>query len=391
MAIVQISQIQVRRGLNSDLPQLASGEMGWSLDTRQLYIGNGTTAEGAPTEGITEILTQYSNLLEVGISYTFQGTESGYTSITGPNALSPVVRTLQQLLDEDVSVKDFGAKGNGTTDDTVAINRAIQQVYYSGLNGTSYINSQRVIKFPAGTYIITGQILLPPNITIVGDGRDNTVISSTYTGGAAFVTCDSLFQTGAGFGTNGATLPKAMSFKGLTFALTGSAVLFYADSVTGIVFDQVKFSGGTYNLAVYNSKATSNYVKIEDSVLTGSTTAPIYEPSDSNTGLITRTNYFDTRKQNLPNSTATTITSLSAGAGVVRYQLTDLSNNYRIGELKYNNSNGVLSFDDEWTEPLTSMGANLYATASGNLVCTPGNVNISPYTTTFKYNITQFV
>ena len=36
MSIVQISQIQVRRGLNQDLPQLASGELAWSNDTRQL-------------------------------------------------------------------------------------------------------------------------------------------------------------------------------------------------------------------------------------------------------------------------------------------------------------------------------------------------------------------
>jgi len=60
MAIVQISRIQQRRGLNQDLPQLASAELAWSVDTRQLYIGNGTLAEGAPTEGVTEILTEYS-------------------------------------------------------------------------------------------------------------------------------------------------------------------------------------------------------------------------------------------------------------------------------------------------------------------------------------------
>ena len=69
MAIVQISQIQVRRGLNQDLPQLAAGEFGWSQDTRQLYIGNGTTAEGAPVEGQTEILTQFS-ILDFTNSYS---------------------------------------------------------------------------------------------------------------------------------------------------------------------------------------------------------------------------------------------------------------------------------------------------------------------------------
>ena len=73
MAIVQISRIQHRKGLQQDLPQLASAELGWSVDTRQLYIGNGTIAEGAPVEGITEILTQYSDILNIGNQYIFKG------------------------------------------------------------------------------------------------------------------------------------------------------------------------------------------------------------------------------------------------------------------------------------------------------------------------------
>lgn len=64
MAITQISQIQVRRGLNQDLPQLATGELAWSTDTQQLYIGNGSIGapDYAPLPGHTEILTQYSIL-----------------------------------------------------------------------------------------------------------------------------------------------------------------------------------------------------------------------------------------------------------------------------------------------------------------------------------------
>ena len=62
MAILQISKIQHRRGLQQDLPQLASAELGWSIDSRRLYIGNGSVTEGAPTEGITEVLTEFSIL-----------------------------------------------------------------------------------------------------------------------------------------------------------------------------------------------------------------------------------------------------------------------------------------------------------------------------------------
>lgn len=64
MAITQISQLQVRRGLEEDLPQLAAGEFGWSTDTQRLYIGNGVLGapDYAPSLGSTEILTQYSIL-----------------------------------------------------------------------------------------------------------------------------------------------------------------------------------------------------------------------------------------------------------------------------------------------------------------------------------------
>lgn len=63
MAIVQISQITNRKGLQENLPQLAGAELGWSVDTRRLFIGNGTLEEGAPEIGNTEILTEYSNVI----------------------------------------------------------------------------------------------------------------------------------------------------------------------------------------------------------------------------------------------------------------------------------------------------------------------------------------
>jgi len=68
MAVIQISQIQVRSGLQEDLPQLATGEFGWSVDTQRLFIGKGTLAEGSPMVGVTEILTEYSiGLINIGI------------------------------------------------------------------------------------------------------------------------------------------------------------------------------------------------------------------------------------------------------------------------------------------------------------------------------------
>ena len=79
MAIVQISRITNRKGLSEDLPEpLAGAELGWCLDTRRLFIGNGDLAEGAPAVGNTEILTEYSDIFSFLGSYIYQGQAGGY-------------------------------------------------------------------------------------------------------------------------------------------------------------------------------------------------------------------------------------------------------------------------------------------------------------------------
>ena len=73
MPIVQISRIQHRRGKATDLPQLAAGELGWSVDNQRLYIGNGTVADGAPAVGNTEIMTANSLSQVSAISHIYKG------------------------------------------------------------------------------------------------------------------------------------------------------------------------------------------------------------------------------------------------------------------------------------------------------------------------------
>lgn len=61
-------------------------------------------------------------------------------------------RTVQDKLRESVSVKDFGAVGNGTTDDTAAIQAAINSVL--NISGGALL-------FPAGTYKISAKLVIP--------------------------------------------------------------------------------------------------------------------------------------------------------------------------------------------------------------------------------------
>ena len=76
---------------------------------------------------------------------------SGGAGLVGylPAGTGAVATTVQSKLRESVSVKDFGAKGDGSTNDLVAINTAVSA--FSSDGGTLY--------FPSGQYRINGPIL----------------------------------------------------------------------------------------------------------------------------------------------------------------------------------------------------------------------------------------
>lgn len=246
MAIVQISQITNRKGLAENLPQLAGAELGWSIDTRQLYIGNGTLEEGAPVIGNTEILTEFSDIININTAYTYKGQAAGYTVQTGPTAGDPITQSLQSWLDQFASVTDFGAVGDGTTDDTDAINRALYQLFCREVNP----QIRRSLFFPAGVYRVTSSILIPPYATLWGDGLDNSVIQldgsvddSTLNAYVAR-TADSLQQTGVNIGNNGATPPTYITVTNLGFSnLDPNTDVFLVEDATNCNFSKVGFFG----------------------------------------------------------------------------------------------------------------------------------------------------
>lgn len=272
MAITQISRIQHRRGLQQDLPQLSSAELGWSLDTRQLYIGNGTLEEGAPSVGVTRILTEHdidelsSNL---GLqSYTFKGEEAGYTVQTGVDGLNPTVRTVQEKFDDFINIRDFGAVGDGTTNDTNSINRALEQIYKTTQSPTNS-RARRTIYIPGGTYKITNTIVIPTYARLVGDGLGSTIICQVNGNQSVANIADSLFQTGSSIGTNSATLPTDIEIHGISFFNSNTSItepLMRIDSASNIKITSSKFesnsSAGYYPNLVSIASTTSSTSKI---------------------------------------------------------------------------------------------------------------------------------
>ena len=88
MAVVQISKIQIRRGQKnqgSGLPQLSSGELGWAIDTQELYIGNGAVAEGAPQVGNTKVITEHDDLFTLADRYTYRSQDGSIVTGIEPS------------------------------------------------------------------------------------------------------------------------------------------------------------------------------------------------------------------------------------------------------------------------------------------------------------------
>jgi len=219
MAIVSVSKIQHRRGLLENLPQLGSAEFGWAIDSRRLYIGNGTEEEGAPEIGNTEILTIYSDIMSLLDTYTYKGDRGGYTVSTGLVG-SPIVRTFQDKIDDIVNVRDFGAKGDGVTDDTIAINRALFELFCRNANSAV----RRALYFSAGTYIVSDVVKIPSYATILGDGLESTIIKQTDMNFPCVKLADSLQQIDVNNGSGAGISSRYIDINNISFQLDRPAL-----------------------------------------------------------------------------------------------------------------------------------------------------------------------
>ena len=226
MAVVQISKIQVRRGQknsNSGIPQLSSAEFAWAVDSQELYIGNGSVAEGAPYVGNTKILTEHDNILELASSYQYAHND---TSIT----LS-VPRELQYKLDEYVSVADFGAVGDGSTDCVEAFETAFTQLFRN-VNE----NYRKVLLVPNGEYLFLSDIRVPSGVILRGETQLGAVLNIS-SHNIRFITTDGK-EISEFTSTN---RPTDVNISNLTIKrVTGQLVL---SGLANSVIENVKFKG----------------------------------------------------------------------------------------------------------------------------------------------------
>lgn len=146
-------------------------------DAVTVQIDTGAGLTGGPITGSGTISVATGGIVDSMVSSTaaISATKLSFT----PRGTGVVTRTVQNKERDVVSVKDFGAIGDGTTDDTDAFSALIT---YSNANANGYEEGLSVI-VPKGRYRITSAL---PDITrplsIFGCGRSQSRIE--------FIDCD---------------------------------------------------------------------------------------------------------------------------------------------------------------------------------------------------------
>lgn len=232
MAVVkEIALIQHRQGTKSQLPVLEEASLGFVHDVGELFIGapktNAVIDRTSPPFSNVQILTELSKNLEI-INYEYNGP-------LGHTPQNTVSRTLQTTLDDYmVSVKGYGAQGDGSTDDSQSIQNALNDLYLSNDNA----ETKRVLYFPAGDYVIESTIFIPPDAYLVGEGknRSNIIVEVSSGFGVGFKDSNGINSENINYGSSGATRPQNIVVQGMSFVAEEDVTLVSCASLQNSAF-----------------------------------------------------------------------------------------------------------------------------------------------------------
>ncbi|EZF32283.1 hypothetical protein H109_00915 [Trichophyton interdigitale MR816] len=149
------------------------------------------------------------------------------------------------------NVKDFGAKGDGSSDDTAAINMAISSGSRCGKGCDSSTTTPALVYFPPGTYVVSKPIIQYYYTQIVGDALNMPVIKAASSfEGIAVIDADPYENDGSNWYTNQNNFFR--SIRNFVIDLTGldrgkGACIHWqvaqASSLQNIRFEMVKGGG----------------------------------------------------------------------------------------------------------------------------------------------------
>jgi hypothetical protein len=188
---------------------VTSGKVVWNIPCDPSNIP--ATINGIPRNDGEGLLCYIVRALNLTTPSGFV-TVNGIQTLTNKTLTAPVInnapitatgsttaRTLENRFADVVNVKDFGAKGDGTTDDTAAIQAAVNSLSLTG--GTVF--------FPTGKFLVNSTVTISVRgISLVGNG----------------------FGSGGTWIVNGTTNAPAIQF--------GSGTRIYSNAISKMVFGQ---------------------------------------------------------------------------------------------------------------------------------------------------------
>jgi hypothetical protein len=186
-----------------------------------------------------------------------------------------VNRTIQNKLQESVSVKDFGAKGDGTTDDTTAFQNAIN---YCIANGKAlYVPGSPTPYLFNGVLNINYATPVTSSLKMYGDS-DNTYTTPGKNSVLKFNSVSASYQINILGNTSGVGSPMPCILDGLTFLGTATAA------------GAIQINRGS-SICVKNC----NFIGFTNNGLTGAITIASVTAANAFSGIITIENcYFET-------------------------------------------------------------------------------------------------
>ena len=215
----------------------------------------GTPTSGTLTNCTFPTLNQNTTGTAAGLSAALNATGVNYTS----GGTGAVTRTAASKFQETVSVKDFGATGNGVTDDTAAIQAAINYAGTLGVHGYGDPLGATVF-FPAGMYNVSSTLnMVDGGVTLCGDGKLSTTLNATGNyGNIIYVN-----------GTNSNAI-KNLGFQSHASVAHTTGACIYLNNANAITIRDVEFSATT-NIEIWNAITIfSGYnIFIEDTTIIG--------------------------------------------------------------------------------------------------------------------------
>ncbi|KAK0956570.1 hypothetical protein LTR91_019084 [Friedmanniomyces endolithicus] len=195
-------------------------------------------------------------------------TPKSYQSVIkhqGIAAFNPSPNTYQVFR----NVKDFGAKGDGVTDDTAAINNAISSGGRLGpAQGGSTTVTPAVVYFPSGVYMINASIIDYYYTQLIGNPNCLPTIRAfpAFSGGLGLIDGDQYGANGLGFGATNVFWRQIRNFIiDMTLVPGGSSVTgihwptAQATSLQNVVF-QMNSGTGTQHQGIFIESGSGGFM-----------------------------------------------------------------------------------------------------------------------------------